>query len=103
MSLSPRVRKWALVTTFAGLNAGFLADGIQASKEAYGPEGQGDVAAHMYATKALGPVFETSARWGGAVGVMGAYAATAAVGVASLPGVVGGEYIGKALYKPAQP
>lgn len=103
MSLSPRLKKWALISTIAGLNVACLADGLQASKATYSPDAQGDLASHMYATKAIGPVFKTSAWVGGVFGVAGAYTAATAVGMVSLPGLLGGEYLGKALYKPAQP
>lgn len=100
MPLSLKSRMWMAASALTALNVGFAVDSVQAYKAAYGPEGQGDVIPHMHATKAMSHLLEHTNK---KVGPAGAFALSAAFQIFILPaapGIISGEYIGKALYKP---
>lgn len=100
MAITPAFKKWACGTALVALNGAFVADGIQAHKTAYGPEGQGDAVSHMYAKKIMEPILEQGAKRAGVAGIAAVSAAFYAFTLPGLPGIAGGEYLGKTLYKP---
>lgn len=102
MSLSLKSKVLVAASAFAAFNAGFLADAIQAHKAAYAPDGTGDVVKHMYAKKIMESVFNQYAKQGDVAGVILAGAVFHVFALPGTPGIVAGEYLGEALYKPVQ-